>query len=360
MQQHNLLVINLGSTSTKYAVYCDETCVFEETIRHPSEELGAFPDILSQREYRETAILQGVEAHGFSLEKLTAIVARGGLTEPLPGGTFVVDEAMLTALCDANAAKHASSLSGVIGYDIAQKLHLPVYTVDPVVTDEMSELAHYSGLKDIRRRSIFHALNQKSVARHAAKQLEKRYEDCRFIVVHLGGGISVGAHENGKVIDTNNALDGDGPFSPDRTGGLPFGSVVDLCFSGKYSRKEIYDMFIKRGGLMSYIGTNDGRTAENMASAGEHDAAMALEAMAYQVSKEIGAQSTVLCGKIDAIVLTGGLAHSKLITGYITERVSFLAPVLLFPGENEMLALTEGALRALRGEETPKRYSDIY
>lgn len=360
MNQNQLLVINLGSTSTKYAVFCEESCVFEETIRHPMEELAAFQDILSQRDYRESAILKGVEAHGISLQSLTAVVARGGLTQPLPGGTFVIDEAMLAALCDPNAAKHASSLSGVIAYDVAQKLQLPVYTVDPVVTDELCDLARYSGWKDIERRSIFHALNQKSVARHAAAKLGKRYEDCNFIVVHMGGGVSVGAHACGRVIDTNNALDGEGPFTPERTGSLPVGSVIDVCFSGKYTRKEVFDLFVKRGGLLSYLGTNDGRTAENMASAGDADAAKVLEAMAYQVSKEIGAQAAVLCGKIDAIVLTGGLAYSKLITGYISDRVSFLAPVMLFPGENEMLALTEGALRALRGQEEPKRYSDVH
>lgn len=351
-----ILAINLGSTSSKYAVYRDTEPVFVETIRHPKEELAVFPDIISQKEYRRDAVMRGVAEHGVELKSLDAVVARGGLTRPLPGGTFVIDRAMLEALNDPKAAKHASSLSGIIAYDIAEGLGVPVFTVDPVVTDELEPLARVSGYEGIERVSIFHALNQKAVARAAAAQLGKPYDQLNLIVAHMGGGISVGAHRGGRVIDVNNCLDGDGPFSPERAGGLPVVAVLDLCFSGKYTRKELYDMFVKKGGFYSYLGVNDGRKAEEMADAGDEKANLVLDAMAYQVSKEIGACAAVLSGRVDAVVLTGGLAYSKRLTQAISQRVSFVADVMLFPGENEMLALVEGALRALRGEEEAKKF----
>lgn len=351
-----LLAINLGSTSSKFAVYRDTEPVFVETIRHPKEELAPFPDVISQQDYRRQAVLNGVREKGVDLHELDAVVARGGLTRPLPGGTFVIDEAMLKALQDPQAAKHASSLSGIIAYDIASELKVPVYTVDPVVTDELEPLARVSGYDGIERVSIFHALNQKAVARAAAKELGKSYDQLNLIVAHMGGGVSVGAHKNGRVVDVNNCLDGDGPFSPERAGGLPVISVLDLCMSGKYTRKELYDMFVKKGGFYSYLGVNDGRKAEEMADAGDEKANLVLDAMAYQVSKEIGACAAVLSGKVDAVVLTGGLAYSKRLTAAIADRVSFIARVMLFPGENEMLALVEGALRALRGEEQAKHF----
>ncbi len=351
-----ILAINLGSTSSKYAVYRDTEPVFVETIRHPKEELAGFPDIISQKDYRRKALLDGVREQGVDIQTLDAVVARGGLTRPLPGGTFVIDEAMLEALEDPQAAKHASSLSGIIAYDIACNLKVPVFTVDPVVTDELEPLARISGYDGIERVSIFHALNQKAVARAAARQLGKKYEELNLIVAHMGGGVSVGAHRNGRVVDVNNCLDGDGPFSPERAGGLPVVSVLDLCCSGKYTRKELYDMFVKKGGFYSYLGVNDGRKAEEMAASGDEKANLVLDAMAYQVAKEIGACAAVLSGRVDGIALTGGLAYSKRLTAAIAERVSFIAEVLLFPGENEMLALVEGALRALRGEEEAKRF----
>ncbi len=351
-----ILAINLGSTSSKYAVYRDTEPVFIETIRHPKEELAVFPDIISQKDYRCKAVLDGVREKGVDIHTVDAVVARGGITRPLPGGTFVIDEAMIEALRDPQAATHASSLSGIIAYDIASDLKVPVYTVDPVVTDELEPLARVSGYDGIERISIFHALNQKAVARAAAKELGKKYEELNLIVAHMGGGISVGAHRNGRVIDVNNCLDGDGPFSPERAGSLPVVSLLDICCSGKYTRKELYDMFVKKGGFYSYLGVNDGRKAEEMAAAGDEKANLVLDAMAYQVAKEIGACAAVLSGRVDAIVMTGGLAYSKRLTGAIADRVSFIAQVMLFPGENEMLALVEGALRALKGEEEAKRF----
>ena len=351
-----ILSINFGSTSTKYAVYNQEEVVFVKTVQHTKEELAPFSDILSQRSYREGIIRKGIEENNFDIQKLCAVVGRGGLTKPIVGGTYTIDEDMIAALSDPAAARHASSLSGIVAFDIAKSLGLPCFTVDAVVTDEMEPVARVSGFAEIERISIFHALNQKAMARRAAVELGKQYEDCNFIVAHMGGGVSVGAHLKGKVIDVNNGLDGEGPFSPERAGGLPVCSVIEMCYSGKYSKKEISDLYIKKGGMMSYLGTNDGKKAEELAASGDEKAKLVLEAMAYQVSKDIGAMATVLEGKVDAIILTGGIAYGKLITDYIKQKVGFLAKVFVYGGENEMLALTQGALRVLEGKEKAKKF----
>lgn len=353
---HFILSINFGSTSTKFAVYNDEEKVFVETINHPNEELVGFSDILSQREYREKSIRNGLAQHNFDITSLEAVVGRGGLTHPIPGGTYTIDTKMIDALSDPKAARHASSLSGIVAYDIAKSLSLPCFTVDAVVTDELDEVARFSGFCGIERVSIFHALNQKAMARRCATELGKKYEDCNFIVAHMGGGVSVGAHKRGRVIDVNNGLEGDGPFSPERAGGLPVCSVIDMCYSGKYSKKEISDLFIKKGGILSYLGTNDGRVAEDMAQGGDPKAQMVLSAMAHQVSKEIGAMAAVLGGEVDAIVVTGGMAYCKPITQIIEKNTAFIAKNYVYGGENEMLALTQGALRVLNGEEKPKSF----
>lgn len=351
-----ILSINFGSTSTKYAVYNNEDNVFVKTVQHSNEELAVFPDILSQRSYREGIIRKGIEENNFDIGKLCAVVGRGGLTKPIVGGTYYIDEDMMAALAEPSAARHASTLSSIVAFDIAKSLGLPCFTVDAVVTDEMEPVAKISGFAGIDRISIFHALNQKAMARRAAAELGKKYEDCNFIVAHMGGGVSVGAHVNGKVIDVNNGLDGEGPFSPERAGGLPVCSVVDMCYSGKYSKKEISDLYIKKGGMVSYLGTNDGKKAEELANSGDATAKLVLQAMAYQVSKDIGAMAAVLEGKVDAIILTGGIAYGKLVTDYIAKKVGFLARVFVYGGENEMLALTQGALRVLKGEEQAKKF----
>jgi butyrate kinase len=252
--------------------------------------------------------------------------------------------------------QHASNLGGILAREIASQLNIPAFIVDPVVVDEMEEVARLSGMPDIERISIFHALNQKAVARRAARDLGKSYEEANLIVAHLGGGISVGAHKKGRVVDVNNALDGEGPFSPERAGGLPAEGLLKLCFSGKYTMDEIKKKMVGKGGLVAYLKTNDAREVEKMIEEGNKEAELIYRAMAYQIAKEIGNCAAVLCGQVDAIVLTGGIAHSKMLTGWIKERVEFISQVMTYPGEDEMSALAEGGLRVLRGEEKAKEY----
>ena len=351
-----ILSINFGSTSTKFAVYNREENIFVETVQHTAEEIAACHDILEQREMRENTIFDAIKHKGFDINKITAVVARGGLTPPLEGGTYIVEENMLAALTTERALKHATSLCTIVGYDIAKTIGVPCYTVDPSVTDEMEPVARLSGLEGVERIPTFHALNQKAMARRRAAELGKKYEELNFVVAHMGGGVTIGAHKHGRVIDVNNGLDGEGPFSPERTGSLPVCSVIDICFSG-LTKKEVTDKFIKKGGMLSYIGTNDGRKAEEMALNGDEKAALVLDAMAYQVSKDIGAAAVVLKGQVDAIILTGGVAYSKYVTDRIKERVSWIADVSIYGGENEMLALTQGALRVILGEEKAKKFS---
>jgi butyrate kinase len=263
---------------------------------------------------------------------------------------------MLQDLREGFAGQHASNLGGIIAYEIATALNIPSYIVDPVVVDEMEPIARISGLSKIERVSIFHALNQKAVARRVAKELGKKYEDMNLIVTHMGGGITVGAHKKGRVIDVNNGLHGEGPFSPERAGTVPIGDLVSLCFSGQYYREEITKMLVGQGGLVGYLGTNDAVKVEKMIEAGDEKAKLVYSAMAYQVAKEIGAASAVLNGKVDAIIITGGLAYGKGFVKEISDRISWIADVIVQPGEDELQALAEGALRVLRGEENEKVY----
>lgn len=353
---YRILTINPGSTSTKIAIFDNEKPVFEEVLRHSSEEIAQYSKIFDQYEFRKNVILETLNEKGINLTKLDAVVGRGGLLKPITGGTYSVDENMLKDLKVGVLGEHASNLGGVLAYEIAAQLNIPSFIVDPVVVDEMDDIARVSGMPEIERKSIFHALNQKAVARRAAKDLGKKYDELNLIVVHLGGGVSVGAHEKGRVIDVNNALDGEGPFSPERTGGLPVGDLAKLCFSGKYTHADIKKMITGKGGLVAYLGTNDARDVENMIKAGNKEAEGIYKAMAYQVSKEIGSCAAVLKGKVDAILLTGGIAYDKMFTGWIKDSVSFISQVLVYPGEDEMIALAEGGLRVLRGEEEAKRY----
>lgn len=354
-----VLVINPGSTSTKIAVFEDENSLLEKTIRHSSEELKDFKNIIDQYDFRVRVIENELNANGFKLEDFDAFVGRGGLMHPIESGTYRVNEDMLQDLKECRYGEHASNLGAIIAYNLAEKVSKPAYIVDPVVIDEMEPLARYSGLKGIERKSIWHALNQKAVARRAAKDLGKRYDEVNLIVVHLGGGISVAAHKKGRTVDVNNALNGDGPFAPERAGGLPTISLVDLCLSGKYTYEEMKKLLAGKGGLVSHLGTNNAMEVEERIEKGDEYAKLVYEAMAYQVAKTVGEMATVLCGEVDAIVLTGGLARSEMLTNWIKERVSFIAPVMLYPGEDEMRALLEGALRVLRGEEKEKTYERI-
>jgi len=353
---YRILTINPGSTSTKIAIFDNEKNVFEEVLRHSSEEIGKYETIFDQYEFRKNVILETLNEKGINLTKLAAVVGRGGLLKPITGGTYEVDQNMLEDLKVGVLGEHASNLGGIIANEIAGQLNIPAFIVDPVVVDEMNDIARISGIPQLDRKSIFHALNQKAVARRAAKDMGKAYEDVNVIVAHLGGGVSVGAHEAGRVVDVNNALDGDGPFSPERSGGLPVGQLAKLCFSGEYSHNDIKKLIKGNGGLVAYLGTNDGREVVKMIEEGDKKAELVYKAMAYQVAKEIGACAAVLKGKVDAIILTGGIAYDKEFTAWIKENVEFISQVLIYPGEDEMIALAEGGLRVLRGEEEAKKY----
>jgi butyrate kinase len=356
MEVFRILAINPGSTSTKIALYDNEKEVFETTLRHPSDEIDKFDKIFDQYDFRKNVILETLNEQGINLTKLSAVVGRGGLLKPIEGGTYQVDENMLEDLKVGVLGEHASNLGGIIAYEIASQLNIPSFIVDPVVVDELQAVARISGMPEIERKSIFHALNQKAVARRYAKEIGKNYHDINVIVAHLGGGISVGAHLKGRVVDVNNALDGDGPFSPERTGGLPVGDLAKMCFSGKYTHDEIKKKIKGKGGLVAYLDTNDGREVFKRIEEGDQHAELIYQAMAYQVAKEIGMCAAVLKGDIDAVILTGGLAYNSTFSGWITESVAFLGKVVVYAGEDEMSALAEGGLRVLRKEEEARRY----
>ena len=356
MEVFRILAINPGSTSTKIAIYDNEKEVFETTLRHSNEEIDKYEKITDQYDFRKDVILGALSENDINLTKLSAVVGRGGLLKPIKGGTYRVNDLMIQDLIAAQMGEHASNLGGMIANEIANQLNIPAFIVDPVVVDEMEDVARISGMPEISRKSIFHALNQKAVARRYAKETGRPYSELNLIVAHLGGGISVGAHEKGRVIDVNNALDGEGPFSPERTGGLPVGDLAKLCFSGKYSHADIKKMIKGKGGLVAYLGTNDGRDVVKMIESGDENAKLIFEAMAYQVAKEIGSCAAVLKGKVDAVILTGGLAYGEMLTTWIKNRVSFISDVIIYPGEDEMSALALGGLRVLREEETPQEY----
>lgn len=356
MEDIRLLVINPGSTSTKIAVFDNENIIFEETLRHSVDELSKYEKIYDQYEFRKDIILKSLDKNNIDIKSLKAVVGRGGLLKPIEGGTYEVNEEMLKDLERGFLGEHASNLGGILAYEISKEIGGKSFIVDPVVVDEMQDVARISGIKAIERKSIFHALNQKAVARRHAKTLGKKYEDLNLIVVHLGGGISVGAHRKGKVIDVSNALDGEGPFSPERAGGLPVGDLIKLCYSGKYTHEEVKKMIKGNGGLVSYLNTNDAREVSERISNGDKYAELIYYAMAYQVAKEVGACAAALKGQVDGILLTGGIAHDKLFTSWIEDRVNFISQVYIYPGEDELTALAEGGLRVLREEEVAKQY----
>lgn len=353
---YKILAINPGSTSTKIAIFEDDQQIFVKTIRHSAEEIGSFPTIASQFSYRKDIILSTLEEAGISLSGIHAIVGRGGLLKPIESGIYEVNAEMIRDLEVPVMGEHASNLGGLIAQDIAQSLQngAKAYIADPVVVDELQPLARLSGHPLLPRVSIFHALNQKAIARTYAAEVGKRYEDLNLVIAHMGGGISVSAHCKGKVIDTNNALDGDGPFSPERSGGLPTGGLVELCYSGK-SKGEIKKILKGEGGVVAYLGTNDMRMVEEKAVSDPRYAQIQ-DGMCYQVAKEIGSMAAVLKGKVDAILLTGGIAYGKPLTDYITDMVNFIAPVKIYPGEDEMRALALNGLMVLKGQLKSKTY----
>ena len=357
MEEELLLAINPGSTSTKIAVFKNTREVFLKTIRHSCEDIEKFEKITDQYEFRRSIILEELKNADIEIERIQIVVGRGGLVKPIKSGVYEMNEALIKDLKVGVLGQHASNLGGLIANDIAQTLpKARAFIADPVVVDELDEIARISGHPEIERISIFHALNQKAIARQHARAVAQTYEALNLIVAHLGGGISVGAHYQGRVIDVNQALDGDGPFSPERSGGLPAGALVKLCFSGKYTEKQILKMITGRGGLVAYLDTNDAYEVEKRAMAGDEKAKLIYDAMAYQVAKEIGAMATVLKGDVDAILLTGGIAYGKPFVDNLTERIRHISPVYVYPGEDEMRALAMNGLMVLKGETEPLIY----
>ncbi len=350
-----LLIINTGSTTTKLALYRQCLPVARQTIRHTAAEL-AEAKIFDQYALRLRAVEGFMRDQAIAPADLAAVVARGGLLRPMPGGCYRINRTMVDELQRAVYGEHASNLSAPLAWQVADGAGCQAYIVDPVVTDELHSLARLSGLPELPRRSVFHALNHKAVARRVAAQLGKAYGNCRLIVAHLGGGISVGAHCEGRVIDVSNALDGEGPFTPERSGSLPAGPLVQLCFDGRHQQRDLERLIAGHGGLLAYLGTSDLREITARIDRDDLQARLVLEAMAYQIAKGIGAQATVLKGRVEAIVLTGGLAHCEWLIEKITERIGFLAPVRVLPGEDEMGALAQGAWRVVKGEEPAGDY----
>ncbi len=357
---YRILVINPGSTSTKLAIFEDDKEVLRDTIRHSAEELAPFEKITDQYEFRKNVIMEFLKKAGYEIKDFDAIVGRGGLVRPIPSGTYEVDDLMLSELREGKYGEHASNLGALIANELAKEAGVKAYIVDPVVVDEMMSIAKYSGHPDFTRKSIFHALNQKAMARKVAKELGKGYDQVNVIVAHMGGGISIGAHRRGKVVDVNNALDGDGPFTPERSGTLPMTQLIDLCYSGKYTLDEVKKLIKGKGGLVAYLGTNNALEVQKKAESGDEYATLVYKSLAHQVGKWIGKMAAALDFDVDAIVLTGGLAYdSENLVKWIKEMVSFIAPVYVYPGGDEERALAEGVLRVLRGEEKAKRYSEV-
>ena len=357
MEDFRILAINPGSTSTKIAVFQGNNPVFVRTITHSSEELSKFEKVTDQYAFRKEIIYKQLEEAGVEMESIRAVVGRGGLTKPIPSGVYEVNEAMKHDMANSPMGEHASNLGGFIADDIAKSLpNARAFIADPVVVDELSDLARVSGHPEFSRKSIFHALNQKAIARQHARSIMRKYEELNLIVVHLGGGISIGAHQKGLVVDVNQALDGEGPFSPERSGTLPAADLVRSCFSGKYTQKELLQMIKGKGGMTAFLGTNNAYEVEKRAEAGDEHAKFIFEAMAYQVAKTIGGMSAVLKGEVDGILISGGIAHSKWFVNQVIERVYKIAPVHVYPGEDEMRALAMNGLMVLKGEVEVKEY----
>ena len=350
------LIINPGSTSTKIGVFEDETLLFEETLRHSTEEIAQYASIVEQKDFRKNIILNLMKEKDFDMKSLNVIVGRGGMLKPVPGGTYAVSDDLLNDLKIGKQGQHASNLGGILAREIGDSIGVPSYIVDPVVVDELMPMARYSGVPELPRTSVFHALNQKAVAKRYAKEKGAAYDSLNLIVVHMGGGVSVGAHEKGKVVDVFNALDGDGAFSPERAGAVPSGALIKMCFSGQYTEKEVYKKIVGNGGFNAYLNTNDMREVNKIVEEGNQEAEVIREAFILQVAKDIGSMACVLSGKVDQIIITGGIAYNKYVTDRLTERAGFIAPITVYPGEDELLALAQGAIRVMNGEEKAMEY----
>jgi butyrate kinase len=356
---HTILAINPGSTSTKIAVYQGSKPIFLKNIAHPAEDLKKYKRTTDQFEYRKQHILDELATAQIEIEKIEAVVARGGLIRPIKSGVYRVNERMKKDLLEGLLGEHASNLGALIGDEIAKSIpKCQSFIADPVVVDELEEVARFTGHPKFKRLSIFHALNQKATARAYSRLMNHKYEDLNLIIAHLGGGISVGAHRKGKVIDVNQALDGEGPFSPERTGTLPVGALAKMCFEEDITLEDVKKMITGAGGLMAYLNTNNAYEVELMAQDGDENARLIQDAMSYQIGKEISALAAVLKGDVDAIILTGGISHNPMVVEYIKSMVSFIAPVVIYPGEDELHALVWNGLLVLKGDIEPKEYDE--
>lgn len=348
LSRYTVLAINPGSTSTKIAVYKGDRAEVELSLQHSAEELARFSSPIEQYAWRKELILDTLAKNNIDIESLSAVIGRGGLLHPIKSGVYEVNQTMIDELKECTP-QHASNLGAIIASEIAELCNVKAYIADPIVVDELDEVTKITGIKQIRRRSIFHALNQKAMARRYAEEIGRPYEELNLIVAHLGGGISVGAHRKGLVVDCNNALDGEGPIAPERAGTIPAGELIDLCYSGQYTHKQARELIVGKGGWMAIAGTNSAIEIVNRANEGDKDAKNALDAMCYGVAKHIGQMAVALCGDVDAIILTGGISHSKQITDCISDRCRFIAPIEIYAGENELQALAMNAMRVLDG-----------
>jgi butyrate kinase len=357
MEKRLILAINPGSTSTKFSLFEEDKLIFESTLRHSNEELKVYKKITDQFHFRKALIINELSSKKIDLSGIVAVVGRGGLVKPIESGIYRVNKQMKDDLGAELGGSHASNLGALIADDIASSIEgASAYIVDPVVVDELQAVARLSGHPELERKSIFHALNQKAVARLYAASVGKNYEELNLIIAHMGGGTSVGAHSKGRVIDVNNALNGDGPFSPERSGGLPAGQLADLCFSGRFTHSQVMSMLTGQGGMTAYLGTNSFMKVCEMADKGDAKAILVMEAAAYQTAKEIGAMASVLKGKVDAIILTGGMAYQEVHVNNIRSMVSYIAEIIVYPGEDEMKALAFNGLMAIDGRIEIKEY----
>jgi len=352
-----ILAINPGSTSTKIAWFSGKERLWQETVNHDPKEISSFSKVADQYEFRMKTIEDASRTNGSNLDSLDAVVGRGGLLDPIPGGTYRVDEDLINDLRRGKPWEHASNLGGIIADAIARPRDIPAFIVDPVAVDELDDISRLTGLPEFSKRSLGHALNIKATVRMAAEDLGKPWDEIDVIVAHLGGGITVCAHRQGRMVDLNNANEF-GPFSPERAGGLPAGDLARLCFNGRYTMEELRKRLVGNGGLKAYIGTSDMREVPSRVDSGDEKAALVYRAMALQISKEIASFAATLSGKVDAVILTGGIAHDVSFVGLITSRIQWIAPVLVYPGEDEMRALAQGALRVLSGQEEALVYRD--
>lgn len=351
-----IMAINPGSTSTKFGIYDDETCLFNKTIRHNAELLAQCGSIIDQKELRTENITEYLKTVGLELSTLDAIVGIGGVIKPIESGVYAINETMLADCRTERAMIHATCMGAIMASEIATPLGLPSYIVDPVVVYEMEPITKLTGIPGIERINVFHALNQKAVAKRIAAEMGKSYESVNFVIAHMGGGCTIGAHRKGRAIDVSDGLSGEGPFTPERAGAVPALPIIEMCFSGDYTKEQMKKMMVGKGGVMAYLGTNDITEVIKRIDSGDEFAAQVLDSMLYQIAKEIGAMTVALDSQVDAIILTGGLAYSQRVTDAIKKRVEKLAPVHIFPGEDEIWALASGALRVLRGTEEVKHY----